>query len=529
MERTKVLAGQRHRKLSLGVLFAGAAWLIASPAAAQVEVDWGAFVEDDVRAGVDRVDEPSIVRNTTTLGGDLRVTLVPQRVRFVGDLKVVWTGFSKDTTFEGLTTRNDVAPLYLESNAAYLELRSVLPRLDLRIGRQIVNWGAADMFNPTNNLNALDLEDPIMFGERIANQMVRFDYGLDDNFVLTAAWVPVFQPAQLPASAMLAIGDPMSEFPFVEPAVRLESEKLRDYWLSNPENWLVGQPDVQAHMPAFSLENSQIGVRLGWTMGLFDASLSYYRGFDTLPAPKVSLSNIDTLHVSQEKSPSGLPKKTIITEVQLVYPRKQVLGFDFTGQLPFLDDLGVWFEGGVVFPQAVVMTFDLTQVVPSARVIEGKSVTSTPYFKCTTGADYSINKHFFALAQFIHGFVDEFGAERQNNYWMTGVDSKWNQEKLLIRLFLLGEFPHEDDDKTLMEEKTGADGQRRRYVKSEAFGATNDGTIASYAIFPQISLKPWDGVDLTAGGYFPLGHKESKFAQPAVGPSLVFFRAKASF
>ena len=38
---------------------------------------------------------------------------------------------------------------------------------------QVVQWGTADMFNPTNNLNAPDLEDPLMFGESVANEMVR--------------------------------------------------------------------------------------------------------------------------------------------------------------------------------------------------------------------------------------------------------------------------------------------------------------------------------------------------------------------
>ncbi|MCU0662808.1 MAG: hypothetical protein MUC50_10850 [Myxococcota bacterium] len=523
------MTGTRNKKSILGALVLIAAGLPCLGVRAEVEVDWGAFVEDDMRLAVDRVDEPGIARNTTTLGGDLKVVLVPERIKLVGDLKVVWTGFSQDTTFQGLTTRSEVAPFYLESNAAYIELQALLPRLDVRIGRQIVNWGAADMFNPTNNLNALDLEDPIMFGDRVANQMIRFDYGLDDNFVLTAVWVPVFQPALLPASGLLAIGDPSSEFPFIDPKLRLEAERLRNHWRSSPDDWVIDQPDVTAHMPGFALKNSQVAVRLGWTMGVFDASLSYYLGFDTLPAPSASSSDIDTVNVSKEKTPAGLPKKTIATEVQLVYPRKQVLGFDLTGQVPFLDDMGIWFEGAFVFPQAVRMDFDITRVVTSARVLQGDTVSSKPYFKCTAGADYSINKHFFILAQYMRGFVDEMGAQKQNHYWMAGVDSKWIQDKLLLRLFVLGELPHEDDDITLMEEKEGSDGVTRRFVKSTAIGATNDGTIASYAIFPQISVKPWDGVDVSAGGYFPLGHRESKFAQAAVGPTLVFLRAKASF
>ncbi len=154
---------------------------------------------------MDRVDDLGIGRNQTTFGADLKVGLLPDKLRIVGDLQFVWTGFTKDTAFEGLTTRTTVSPYYLESKAAYVEVISLVPNLDLRVGRQIVHWGVADMFNQTNNLNALGLEDPLKFGESIANEMIRLDYTPDDNFIFTAVWVPVFQPSMLPQSALLAV------------------------------------------------------------------------------------------------------------------------------------------------------------------------------------------------------------------------------------------------------------------------------------------------------------------------------------
>ena len=32
--------------------------------------------------------------------------------------------------------------------------------LDLKVGHQVVQWGVGDQFNPTNTLNAENLEDP---------------------------------------------------------------------------------------------------------------------------------------------------------------------------------------------------------------------------------------------------------------------------------------------------------------------------------------------------------------------------------
>jgi hypothetical protein len=210
------------------------------------------------------------------------------------------------------------------------------------------------------------------------------------------------------------------------------------------------------------------------------------------------------------------------TDVELVYPGQQVLGFSLAGQLPFLDDAGFWLEGALVFPEQIEMSFDVTEVAPGSRVIVGDVVQKRPFYKYTIGSDYTVNDHLFITGQFIHGFIDEFGAHSLHDYWVAGADIKFLQERLLIRLFALGQLPYEDDDAPLDDD---GDGQ----VESFARGATRDGTIGSLVLLPQVTAKPLDGLELTVGSYFLLGHKESKFGQAAAGPSLAFFRARASF
>jgi hypothetical protein len=494
--------------------------LAAAAVRAEVEVDWGAFVENDIRVAVDRVDEPGIQRNQTTLGLDVNASLIPDALRFVGDVEIVWTGFSRDTEFEGLTQRATVSPFYLESQAAYVEVIDILPYVDLRVGRQIVQWGAADMFNPTSNLNPPDMEDPLKFGELVANQMVRVDWNpLASTFIVTAVWVPVFEPALLPGSALLAVGDTTSKFPFVDPGKRLAAERFRNMYLRNADVYDVREPNVNADMPEFTLANSQVGLRMSWLVGLFDMSLSYYRGFSPIPVPVRSVS---TAARTGDFAENGTPILGVDTDVRLVYPRKQVLGFDLAGQLPFLDDAGFWLEGTLVFPERTRMSFDITQVVPSAQLITGDTVEAKPFVKYTIGADYTINEYLFATAQFIHGFVDEFGASAIQNYWLVNGDLKLLQERLLLRISVIGEIPHEDDDLELDEDGDGR-------VDSFAVGATNDGTIGSLVVFPSITARPMDGLELALGSYFLFGHAESKFGMPAAGPSLAFFRAKASF
>src|SRR5262249_37423254 len=74
------------------------------------------------------------------------------------------------------TLRERVDPYRLEVNAAYIDIYQIGRGLDLRIGRQVVVWGTADKFNPTNNLNSLDFSDPLLFGKALGNDMVRADY-----------------------------------------------------------------------------------------------------------------------------------------------------------------------------------------------------------------------------------------------------------------------------------------------------------------------------------------------------------------
>ena len=230
--------------------------LFSKPSFAKIELDWGAFVEADIRMAFgSRVDQPRLIWNRATLGADLVVDLVPNRLRFVGDLQFTWTGFSEDTDFAGLTQRANVSPWFIESTAVYVEALDILPGLDLRVGRQIVQWGAADMFNPTNNLNSLNLEDPLKFGEVRANQMIRLDWGIGDNFIFTGVWVPVFEPALLPeldlSNAIVELDIAITEQRgFAGLVFRLQDKANFEHFYIRPHQ--SGNPDANQYTPVFN-------------------------------------------------------------------------------------------------------------------------------------------------------------------------------------------------------------------------------------------------------------------------------------
>ena len=119
---------------------------------------------------------------------------------------VTW-GFSDLKNIDSSTLRPYVDPFYFEFHAAYIDINNLfgnaIPRFDLRIGRQVVPWGAADKFNPIANVNTLDLRS-LMFGRALANNMVRADWNPVGDLNITAVLVPVFRPAQLPRTAPCA-------------------------------------------------------------------------------------------------------------------------------------------------------------------------------------------------------------------------------------------------------------------------------------------------------------------------------------
>ena len=116
-------------------------------------------------------------------------------------------------------------------------------------------WGTGDKFNPTNNLNTLDLSDPLLFGKALANNMIRADWNPWGDLIITAVWVPIFRPAQLPRTAPLAVTTPNRPAPVQEEYIRSTLGSFAQAMPPSQINVLTMQPDP-------SIENSQVGVRL---------------------------------------------------------------------------------------------------------------------------------------------------------------------------------------------------------------------------------------------------------------------------
>ena len=174
-----------------------------------------------------RTDKPGTIgRNENRL--EFRLTYTPNKhIQIVGDIEPVFMGVSQARELDDLASMSMMNRFHVESRAAFVAVNDIVKGLDVKVGRQIVVWGTADKFSPTNNINPDDLEDRPLFTEPIANQMVVVDYApLRDRLWFQGIYIPLFFPALLPPSAAAGLKDPYAEVPFASGA---DKAKIADF------------------------------------------------------------------------------------------------------------------------------------------------------------------------------------------------------------------------------------------------------------------------------------------------------------
>lgn len=531
-----------------------------SPARADVDLKFSGWITSDMRfrvLGEERsLPNPvpsqwSLLKNGFSRNENrIRAALnlkIGDKIRGVADTELLLFGFSDISDIDSTTLRNRVDPYYLEVHAAFIDINNLfgdaIPRFDLRIGRQTVPWGAADKFNPISNLNTLDLSDPLQFGRALANNMIRADWNPIGDLTFTAVLVPIFRPAQLPRTAPIALLDPLRPAPVANQGIRsaLDDERAIYVPLYDPVSGtylpsgrtLTITADVLA--PEITAANMQFGFRAATKIKDQDVGLSYYHGRFGIPVPAWSIST-GTLDNN-------------LTQTLLVYPKMDVLGVEMAGSIEKLGGLGYWIEGAVIFPGEVglgfydgitpggVKPFQYTQnpatgtyfrdtrtvgsIAETATVVE-----RTPFAKATVGIDYNIKGRVYFNIQYVHGFIDEFGAGRAarprtnaidinekprvesriGDYVVAGLDIKMLGDRLLLRLFGVYKLP--------------------------SFELTTkmwDDYAPTGVLFPQIAWTVWDATELSIGGFVMLGDRSTKFGDAAAGASEIFARARVSF
>lgn len=444
-----------------------------------------------------------ISRNENRLG--FRLNYAPNaHIEIVGDASLVFMGVDLGPGLGDRASQQRLARVHLESDAAYVAVYDLFPGFDIKFGRQIVVWGTADKFNPTNNLNPDDLEDRPGYMTPIANQMLVVDYApLDDALWMQAVYVPLFYPGLVPPSVADGIRDTDAPVPFAERTQRDEMRVLSEVLRARPD--LVPRMRWTVHEPEKIAKSGQYGARLGTTLGNLDASVSYFFGFHDLPLP---------MHVTSTPLDEDAPESEgyrFESEVHLLYPRMHVWGADFSTQVAFLDDMGFWGEAALILPQQdyrlhveLPALLDLSpegsQGAQPKKFVRGWTAARKPFVKATVGLDYSFGKHVYVQLQYLRGFIDEFGAGTIGDYLVGGTELAFRGRRIRARIFgVLDVSP------------------------------TDEAPISA-VIAPEFSYTPpWGHVTLHLGGFGFIGRFDSKFGQRATGASIVHMKMAGAF
>lgn len=266
---------------------------------------------------------------------------------------------------------------YLDVRQVYVEFYSfLLENLDVKIGKQVLNWGTADELNVTNNVNPYDLEDPFAFDNKLPVPLLVAEYYFPDDVSLTGVIEPLFVPTVLPADKW-----------------------LNAFFTSMPiPSWLhIDQININVNRPPNSLANGpSYGIRLAKKALLgYDISLSYYNGWYTLP--ELTSANITA------------SANSIVADANLDFPRLSIIGGDFAGSI---GDHGVWGEVALNIPQNPVR-FNAS-VLNTPYAPESYGIATAPFVKYVLGTDYSFNDGTYVNVQFLHGQFYEIGSQLQN-------------------------------------------------------------------------------------------------------------------
>ncbi len=343
---------------------------------------------------------------------EYRLSLAPEisignRSSFKSELWVRSLNYARLNSYSQLSAKEYIQNIDADLREAYFEVYGFLsPALDIRIGRQRIAWGTADKLNPTDNINAYDMEDLWDFGRHLASNSIKAVYYLHD-FTFTGAFVPVYTPTLAPDSSLVTALMP----DFNLPASVMNNSSLLYLKYNNITDSLI--------LPERNIENSIFAFKIEKPFGNFNTSVSYTQGRDILPSP-----------FQTDIKPLSLNGDTITIDVrsQIKYPRMRIVGGDFAGSV---FNIGIWGEAALFIPEKI--TNKTSMKLMGLTLMEQDSVTvdDKPYVKVAAGFDYTFKNGWYLNMQYLHGFVHEKGNDL-NDYYVLSLNCPLFNEKLKL-------------------------------------------------------------------------------------------------
>lgn len=149
----------------------------------------------------------------------------------------------------------------IDHREAYVS--AYLGRFDVALGQQIVAWGRADGFNPTDNISPKNMlvRSPNEDDRRLGHFMIRSFLNLHP-MRFEAIWIPTYAASVLPIDVI----------PF-------------------PTGITVGDPDY----PDVRLKNSAFALKANLELADLDGSISYFNGYNPLPGISIGIVSLPSV------------------------------------------------------------------------------------------------------------------------------------------------------------------------------------------------------------------------------------------
>ncbi len=191
------------------------------------------------------------------------------------------TGFAEMRFRKGYEFGDRINEIHLRE--AFVEFH--FGKFDLKAGNQIIAWGRADGWNPTNIITPQNptVRSPEPDDMYIGNFMVNASYHITAELSFKGIWIPVYKPSVLPI-------------------------KLSSY----PDNISF----LQGNWPESKVKNGSYAFKLDLSMADAGGSISYFNGCQILPGIDLGNYEFSTEGIEVEFLPRAY--------------REQRLGFDFS-------------------------------------------------------------------------------------------------------------------------------------------------------------------------------------------------------
>lgn len=274
--------------------------------------------------------------------------------------------------------------------------------VDLRVGKQLVNWGSSYKLNPTDKINPLDLTATDPSDAQLGVVAVTADYYYDYDTILTGVIVGDFVPTLIPQTLKDAQADEVGNQIFNQLMAQVQDPTVVGMMMEKLSVSTV-EPEIN------SFDDLEYGIKLT-RRDLFgyDVSVSAFSGFEDLPV----------LNSDMEQVMMNLATMKPAT-VEFGYKRMNSIGLDMIGSI---QDFGAWSEAAI-----------------SVNEDDEKTL------EAVVGGDYTFENSLYAVAQYYHlnyfdddqepgNYVMIHGQMpfRQIHQWNATVIYDINQEAYLI-------------------------------------------------------------------------------------------------